>query len=274
MILDQPPKLELGEFEFFREAIQRLAGITLSEAKKDLLVARLRSRVQELQLDGLKGYRKYIEGLPPENSEWQAFINLLTTNKTDWFREPSHFDHLAQVLVPAWRKEGKKRPSLWCAASSTGEEPYTLSMVMKHSLGLGADYEILATDIDTNVLAAARRGVYQRARLEQVPEVYRSHFSLGSGEISEWMKIKDEIKLHVAFGQINLLTDLPAKSKFDLISCRNVLIYFSKEVIKRVTDNLYAAAAPGATLYIGHSESLQSIQTPWKMLKPSIFVKR
>jgi chemotaxis protein methyltransferase CheR len=269
------PAMTKEEFDFFRAKLFELAGISLSDVKLDLLQARLRSRVTDLGFSGYDEYRDHLDKLSADDSEWEAFVNQLTTNKTDWFREPEHFNYLVKDFLPKWKTLGKKHLSVWCAASSTGEEPYTLSMVLWEALkGTGITYEILASDIDTKVLTLARNGVYPRERLYQIPENYqRIAVALGSQEISHWMKIKKEIKENVKFVQLNLTRALPLKDKFDIIFCRNVLIYFNSKTVEIVANSLHERALDQSALIISHSESLQSCRSKWVYRSPSIYAK-
>lgn len=268
-------KLSPDEFEYFRKKIFQLSGIALTQAKATLVQTRLRSRIVELGFKSFIDYRKYLEPLPAAHEEWQFFINLLTTNKTDWFREPEHFDYITDVFLPKWRKLGKKELKVWCAASSTGEEPYTLSMVLADALkGTGIDYSILATDIDTKVLSVASNGVYQKEFLHQIPECYRNTFIHGTQEISEWMKVRPAIKKKVSFAQLNLtLGPFPMSEEYDLILCRNVLIYFNPQTINQVLTHLNAAGSKESVLLVSHTESFQEIKNVWKYIRPSIYYK-
>lgn len=268
-------KLGREEFNFFRAKIFSLAGINMSDAKIMLVQARLRARILNLNLRDFRDYVSYLESIPPSHKEWERFINLLTTNKTDWFREQEHFDFIESEFIPRWKKLGKTHLKVWCAASSTGEEPYTLSLVLNSALsGSGITYSILASDIDTKVLQHAQNGVYPKSRLEQVPEKFHSGFSFGTGDISHWMKIKKEIKSHITFKQINLTQyPFPIEEKFDLVMCRNVLIYFNPQTIKQVVNNIFQVANKESSLIIAHAESLQNIKTSWIYKCPSIYFK-
>lgn len=268
-------KLSPAEFEYFRTKIYQLSGISLTQAKATLVQTRLRSRIVELGFKSFIDYRQYLEPLPATHHEWQLFINMLTTNKTDWFREPEHFDYITDVFLPKWLKLGKKHLKVWCAASSTGEEPYTISMVLNDALkGSGVDFSILATDIDTKVLAVAGNGVYQKEFLHQVPKFYQDSFALGTQEISEWMKVKSSIKKKVTFSQLNLTQGpFPMKEEFDLILCRNVLIYFNPQTINQVLKHLNAAGSKESILIVSHTESFQEIKNVWKYIRPSIYYK-
>jgi len=271
-----PFQMDREEFDYFRTKIYSLAGISLSDAKLDLLQARLRSRVSSIGLSSFKEYRSYLESLSPTDDEWETFINLLTTNKTDWFREPEHFNYIINEFLPKWISLGKKHLSVWCAACSTGEEPYSLSLILNEALkGTGITYHILASDIDTKVLKIAQNGVYSRNVMYQIPEKYhRTGFCLGTKEISSWMKVRKEIKVPIQFKQLNLtLQPFDLTDRFDLILCRNVMIYFNPETVRKVVEGIYKVADKNSVLVIAHSESLQNITTSWKYHRPSIYFK-
>lgn len=262
------------EFRFFRQKIFELAGISMTEGKLELLQSRLRVRVTKLGLTGFKEYKKFLQQLGPDHEEWIYFVNQLTTNKTDWFREEEHFHFLINDFLPAWKKLGKSHLSVWCAASSTGEEPYTLAMVLHRNLrSSGITFEVLATDIDTKVLSFADNGVYPKTGLGLVPREYHDSFIIGSGEIDGWMKVRKEIKEKVKFRQLNLVNPDVSQVNFDIIFCRNVLIYFSPETIEKVIDGLFERAAKDSLLVISHSESLQNVSTKWKYVRPTIYQK-
>lgn len=271
------PVVELSaeEFDYFRSKIFDLAGISMSPAKINLLQTRLRARVLALGFSNYEQYRKHLEGLPDDNSEWEIFVNLLTTNKTEWFREPKHFDFIVNKFLPHWKKLGKNHLNVWCAASSTGEEPYTLSLILNQALeGSNITYSIDASDIDTKVLGIAQNGVYPKSSLEQIPEEYHSHFSVGVQELSNWVKVKKTIKAPISFHWLNLIEyPYPLEKSYDLILCRNVLIYFNNETIAKVAENLFKQAANNSVLITAHSESLQNVKSSWKYLSPSIYLK-
>lgn len=268
--------LTAEQFEYFRKRIFDLAGISLSPAKMDLLQARLRTRVIKLGFSDYQEYRHYLESLPDDSDEWEIFVNLLTTNKTDWFREPKHFDFIVNKYLPQWMKQGKNHLNVWCAASSTGEEPYTLSLILKQAFkGTSITYSIDATDIDSKVLNIAQNGVYPRSRLEQIPpEFHSTGFCVGTKEIAEWVKVKKEIKAPVSFYRLNLIEfPYPLEKTYDLILCRNVLIYFNSETVSRVAEGLFNQASNNSVLITSHSESLQNVKTSWRYLYPSIYAK-
>lgn len=270
----QDLKISNDQFDFFRKKIFELAGISMSDVKIDLVQSRLRSRVLNIGLNSFEDYQSYLTAVPKDHAEWETFINLLTTNKTDWFREPEHFEYLTQEFLPHWKKTGKKKLHIWCAASSTGQEPYTLSLILNEFFrNTHYDYEIHASDIDTNVLKLAQNGVYHREQLNQIPEKFHTHFAMGSGEIEQWMKVKKQIKKPVTFFQFNLTHFEKFDRQYDLILCRNVLIYFGQQTISQVVNTLFQNAASDSVLVIAHSESLQTINTEWSFKRPSIYVK-
>jgi chemotaxis protein methyltransferase CheR len=263
-----------GQFDFFRKKIFELAGISLSDVKVELIQSRLRNRLTKKNLTSFDDYQKFLEHLPDDHEEWELFVNQLTTNKTDWFREPEHFDFLIETFLPEWKKLGKSHFKIWCAASSTGEEPYTLALVLNEYLANSKiTFEIHASDIDTKVLKLALNGVYPVDRLEFIPEKFHHQFIRGTGEIESWMKVKPSLKSKVKFFQYNLANPPKSDEKYDLIFCRNVLIYFNPETILNVVDSLHERAHSDSLLVISHSESLQNVQTLWKFQRPSLYAK-
>jgi len=269
--------IEKDDFSYFKEMLYQKSGIWMKEVKSDLMSSRLRRRVTQLGMKSLHEYRQHLEKEAVDSSEWQIFINLLTTNKTDFFREPDHYEYLIHQFIPEWLKLGKKHLSIWSCASSTGEEPYTLAMVFEKYLPEGTTFSILATDIDTNVLSTARNGVYSKNRLWEIPEEYFSLLAFGTGEVSEWFTVKKRIREKVQFVHHNLISEemppLSSEGKYDLVLCRNVLIYFDNEGIEKTAKKIYQSTTEDGVLLIGHSESLQGKKGLWKTNKPSYYFK-
>jgi chemotaxis protein methyltransferase CheR len=270
-------EIKSQDFHYLRSALFSRTGITLSDSKKELLQSRLRSRVQALGLGGFSDYRSLLQRLSPDHAEWQEFTNSLTTNKTDWFREPSHFDFLVNEFIPKWQQLTRKpQLSVWSGPCSTGEEPYTIAMILDQVCKVQAlrSYKILATDIDTDVLKTAAKGIYSKSALKCIPSNYhKPAFIPGTEGIGHLMKVRPELKNRIKFQQHNLTQKpYPWVDEFDVIFCRNVFIYFSKDVIAEVLDSFYRSAAPNAILFIGHSESLQGA-SQWRYVGPSIYVK-
>lgn len=263
------------DFAYFQALVLSIAGITLSEKKRDLLKTRLGPYIRDNNLKGYKEYRAYLETLPKDHGEWQNLINLITTNKTDFFREPAHFEYIETHLIPEWVKMGKKEVKIWSAACSSGEEPYTLAMFLEKKLPPGMKYKILASDIDTNILNKAQNGVYSVAKIDEIPDEFKSgSIDKGTGAIAEWFRVKKHLKNNITFKLYNLIEDsLPSEEEFDLVLCRNVMIYFPKEVISLVADKIFKATTKEGCLFIGHSESLQAIKSSWHAAAPSVYKK-
>lgn len=269
-----PLILSEREFVFFRDAIKDAAGIHLSEGKRELVQSRLRAQIVRMNLDGFAAYREHLAGLPRSHGDWQTFVNLLTTNKTDFFREPAHFTYLRETVIPKWLATGQSTFRVWCAASSTGEEPYTLAMVLDACVPKDRTFSIVASDIDTNVLKKAQSGVFPRSKMVEIPPEFQRCFDPGTGEIASWMRIKPHLKSKVSFLRHNLTDDSrPPGEDFDVVFCRNVLIYFTPETIGDVMRKLHGVTRPGGLLIMGHSESLQNVKSSWSQLRPSIYAK-
>lgn len=269
------PELTEADLLYFCTVIKDRAGIFLKPAKHDLVRTRLRSRVIAHGFKSYKEYRDYLKSLPYNHPEWESFTNVLTTNKTDFFREPKHFDFLAGHIIPEWIKSGKTFFRIWSAACSTGEEPYTLAMLLDRMLPASCDFKILATDIDTEVLKAAENGVYHISKLPEIPPEYQANcVEIGNREVRGWFRIKPHLKEKVSFKKINLIdAERPSEDSFDLVLCRNVLIYFGKNEIEFVQEKLLQATRPCGHLFIGHSETFQGIDHKWKSIGPSIYKK-
>lgn len=274
----EPRSLELdGEsFEYIRDRLYELAGISLSTKKRDLVQTRIRKRLAALGFPSFPSYVDHLKSLGQKDEEWQGLINALTTNKTDFFRESAHFDLLTSKVLPEWSKRAKGPLAVWSAACSTGEEPYSLAMTLARALdGTAHDFAISASDIDTDVLSYAANGVYQKAALTHLAQpLWKDFVDMGTGGIAEWCRVKASLKSRVSFHQVNLVRDACRwPEAFDVIFCRNVLIYFSQESIKRTIDLLYRSAKPGAYLFISHTESLHHVSSNWESVKPSVFRK-
>jgi chemotaxis protein methyltransferase CheR len=262
------------DFAYFQDLVFKLTGIMISDKKRDLLLTRLTTHLRNSHLETYSEYRNYLQGLPADHIEWQGFINSITTNKTDFFREIRHFEYIEEVLIPKWIQAKKSDIRVWSAACSTGEEPYSLAMFLEAKLPEGMTYKIMASDIDTSVLEKAKNGVYSMVKESEIPEEYRKKsIQYGRGEIAEWFRIKSSLKNKITFLNFNLVDDTMGNEKFDLILCRNVMIYFSRAIVEKVAINLSSSSADDGVLFIGHSESLQGTKTPWKVTTASIYSK-
>lgn len=262
------PVLKDSEFALFRNMIYEIAGISMSDAKKALVGGRLAKRVKH---HGLPSYSDYFKLLNSKgSSELQIAVDLLTTNETFFFREPKHFDFLRDRLLPGWRG-GTRR--LWSAACSSGEEAYTLAMVMASHCPTDA-WEIVATDISTRVLERARSGHYAIERAKHIPNAYLSEYCLkGTGGQEGTFILTKEMRRRVDFRHANLTTDLSHLGNFDVIFLRNVLIYFDVDTKRRVVSRLLRQLKPDGHLMVGHSESLNGIVEGLTVVVPSVYRK-
>jgi chemotaxis protein methyltransferase CheR len=259
-----------SEFRYFQQFIFERAGISISAAKKALVCGRLGKRLQARELPDYRAYMALLER-PDEQAEVQAAVDLLTTNETYFFREPRHFEVLrAQALAPGPRSQPFR---VWSAASSTGEEAYTIAMVLADCLA-SRPFEIVGTDISTRVLEKARQGLYPLERTQGIPPAFLKRYCLrGHGEYEGTLLVERALRERVRFLHANLNQPLPRLGSFDVIFLRNVMIYFSdatkREVVGRVLDTL----KPGGVLCIGHSESLHGVSDAVKQLAPSVYRK-
>jgi chemotaxis protein methyltransferase CheR len=236
------------------------AGIALADSKRNLVYSRLSRRLRALGLTAFREYRDYLANNP---GELESFINAISTNLTKFFREAHHFDHFrTHVAVPfvqaAYRTTGC-RLRVWSAGCSTGEEPYTIAVVLKREIRdiERHDVRILATDIDTDVLAKGERGEYQPNSIDEVPKTYREFFQPAPGNRgSTNIVMRDDIRSLIAFRRLNLMDQWPFSGLFDAIFCRNVMIYFDGPTKAALVERFTQQIRPGGWLYIGHSESL------------------
>ncbi len=262
------PVLKDHEFTLFQKMIYETAGINMSIAKKALVGGRLAKRVKH---HGFSSYGEYFHFLHSSaNDELQIAVDLLTTNETYFFREPKHFDFIRERILPDWRR-GPRRA--WSAASSSGEEAYTLAMVLaEHSPT--TDWEIVGTDISTRVVERARTGHYAIERAKNIPHSYLSNYCLkGTGRQDGTFLIGKELRCKIKFEHANLKGDLSRYGSFDLILLRNVLIYFDLETKQHVVSRLLRQLKPGGYLMIGHSESLNGVTNDVSVVVPSVYRK-
>lgn len=261
------------EFSRIKARVYKVAGISLSDAKRTLVISRLSKIVRSLGLSGFDAYVDYLEHGGSE-ADSQAFVNALTTNLTRFYREDHHFDHLRGYV--AGLVEAKPRGSrlrIWSAGCSTGQEPYTIGMHLLAALPelKRWDFKILATDIDTAVIAKAAQGVYPASELQGLSaERARPFESLPDGSVRVPAAVRDL----VAFKPLNLIGQWPMKGPFDAIFCRNVAIYFDKPTQGQVFSRLGAMLAPEAFLYIGHSENLGSGGEGFRLVGKTIYQSR
>lgn len=258
------------EFGQFRTMIYDIAGISMSQAKKSLVSGRLAKRVKH---HGFGSYDDYFKLLMKNegDGELQMAIDLLTTNETYFFREPKHFEFMRDKVLPM-RKAGKPF-RVWSAASSSGEEPYSLAMLLADVLG-ESPWELLGSDISSRILERARSGLYAMERNEGIPKHYLTRFCLkGIGTQDGKFLIAKELRNRVRYQHVNLNESLPTLGEFDVIFLRNVMIYFDMETKRQVVARMIPLLASGGYLIIGHSESLNGVTDELKVVMPSVYRK-
>ncbi|MBL8430322.1 MAG: chemotaxis protein CheR [Dechloromonas sp.] len=243
----------MTDFERVRKLIYQHAGISLSPVKQDMVYSRLARR---LRATGMPSFAAYLDGLERNGGdEWERFVNSLTTNLTSFFREPHHFPIFAEHL----RKLGTKRPvRVWCSAASTGEEPYSIAITVAETFGADVSHvSIVASDLDTNVLATAEKGIYPIERVEKLsPERLRKFFLRGTGTQEGFVSVRPELKRMITFQRLNLLdASYAVKGPLDVIFCRNVMIYFDKPTQYKILARFAPILQPDGLMFAGHSES-------------------
>lgn len=258
------------EFSLFKDMIYKIAGISLSPAKKPLVSGRLAKRLKQHQLNSYGDYfRMLVSGRHPE--EVQTAVDLLTTNETYFFREPKHFEFLRDKILP--NRQSGKVFRVWSAASSSGQEAYSTAMLLADKLN-GQPWEIVASDISTQVLDKARSGLYPIDQAKNISQRYLSNFCLkGVGSQSGSFLIDKSLRNRVSFMQVNLNTALPQLGEFDVVFLRNVMIYFDQETKRQVVSRILSQVRTGGYLIIGHSESLNGVVDDLKPVLPSIYLK-
>lgn len=271
------------DFRRLGEFIEAELGIKMPDSKQAMLECRLQKRLRRLGLHSYTEYCDYLFSNTGLESEMVHMIDMVTTNKTDFFREPSHFDYLVQKALPELtrsRGAGITRPLvIWSAGCSTGEEPYTLTMVLSEFSerypGLGLQFLILATDISSRVLEVAKRGIYDEERVSPIPmELRRKYLQRGKDKNKGLVRIVPELRRLVRYRRLNFMEgDFGMREPLDIIFCRNVIIYFDKETQEKLLIRFCRHLAPGGYMFIGHSESLSGLELPLAQAAPTIYRK-
>ncbi|AFL72387.1 CheR family methyltransferase [Thiocystis violascens] len=257
------------DFERFRRFIHDRAGISLTPHKRQMVSSRLQRRLRHLGLRSFHAYLEYVSE-PSQDRERQHLIDLLTTNETYFYREPAHFEFLLKDILPAYRGSPMR---VWSAACSSGEEVYTLAMVLAEGLGMG-DWRILGSDISSRMVEAARQGLYPLERAKRLPTDWLGKYCLkGVRSQAGNLLIDPRLKARVQLEQRNLKRPPADGALFDVVFLRNVLIYFDIPTKQQVIDGLTRAIQPGGYLFISHVESLHSLKTKLEMVRPSVFRK-
>ncbi len=259
----------LQDFDRIKKLIYKQAGISLSSSKQNMVYSRLAKRLRAKNFDNFGTYLDYLERGDAE--EWEAFTNALTTNLTAFFREQHHFPILQKHVE---QRKNNQKIQLWCSASSTGEEPYSMAMAMVQAFKtFTPPVHILATDLDTNVLATAQNGVYSLDRLEKLPkDKLKKFFLRGKGHHAGSARVRPELHNLITFRQLNLLDDgWPIRGPFDAIFCRNVMIYFDKPTQYKILQKFVPLLAPDGLLFAGHSESFQHAIDIFKLREKTVY---
>lgn len=278
MKTDDTSVLNEKQFADFSEIITSLLGIKMPPSKKTMLQGRLFRRVRDLKMSSITDYHRWFFSHPGAmESELQHLINLATTNKTDFFREPAHFDFLSQRAIPEWRENPSRSFSIWCAGCSTGEEPYTLAITLSEAqTSAPFDFQILATDVSTRALRKAREAIYTDAQVAPIPPNLRQKYLLRSKDPSKkHYRISPEIRDRIRFGILNFLAD-SYRIPFPLnaIFFRNVMIYFDRETQQKIIEKMCSFLLPKGYLFIGHSESLNGLNLPIDGVCPAVYQRK
>jgi len=255
--------------------IYDVAGINLHEGKKALVTARINKRIRAL---GLEDERQYLNIVLNDDSgrEIISLIDVISTNVTHFYRESDHFNFLRDIFLE-WQNEGKDKFRFWCAAASTGQEPYTIAITLKESeKSKYIDWKLLATDISTTVLAQCHRAVYTREHVKPVPMALQTkYFTRETGDDGDtYYRVNEILKNRIKFARLNLSKiPFPMKGPLDMVFCRNVMIYFDREVKTRLISEIHRLLRPGGYLVVGHAESLTGIENNFRIIRPSIYIK-
>ena len=261
-------------FEQFCSIVYEKSGIAINANKVALVTARVGKRMREL---GLKDDREYLNRVldDPDGEEIVHLLDVISTNVTSFFRENAHFDFFAET-ISQWYSQGQRKFRFWCAAASTGEEPYSIAMTLLNKIGTrAADIKILATDISTRALARCAEGVYSKQKLSGVPQAFMDRFFKVNHEGKESVfEVKNELRNIIAFTRLNLSKPpFPMQGPMDAIFCRNVMIYFDNFVRKNLLAECYRLLKPDGFLFVGHAESLTGLLSGFKSVLPSVYVK-
>lgn len=273
MLVDPAAELSAAQFSHISEMLYQLCGISLQGGKEGLVKARLSKRLRALGFSGFDQYLNHVEG-DATGRELVTMIDALTTNKTSFFRDAPHFDVLRTAIIPEARAQGGLR--LWSAGCSSGEEPYSLGMTLKETCSDAelSGARILATDISTRVLDRARSGVYDEEMVQDVPPaLHQRYFHPAQTAPVRTYQVNDDVRRLVRFARLNLMETWPMRGPFDAIFCRNVMIYFDKPTRERLVARFHTLLRPGGYLFVGLSESLNSLTHSFHYVQPAAYQK-
>lgn len=270
--------LSEAEFKKIASFIERNVGIKMPIEKKLMMQSRLNSRLKALKMESFKEYIDYIfSGKNTDDHELIMLIDAMTTNLTEFFREPQHFDYLRNVVLPGYAKQGRTSVKIWSAGCSTGQEPYTLAIVLSEFIRQNSSmlrgFSVLATDVSTQVLDKASAAVYDMQAVAAIPkDIKHRYFLKSKNEINPQVRLKQDIRNHVEFMRINFMDDdFGFRDTMQVIFCRNVLIYFDKPTQERVIKKFMNYLEPGGFLFLGHSETIFGMDLPLKTVAPTVF---
>lgn len=265
------PILQKQEFTWIRDYLYKQAGIVLNDGKQAMVMGRLEKRLRHLGIDSYAEYFRQF-GKPGFETETTMAIDLLTTNETYFFRESKHFDYLVEQILPQQRSSAQPF-RVWSAASSSGEEAYTIAMLLAEHLK-SRQWDITGTDISTRILEKARRGLYPSNAAEKIPLPLLKKYCLkGAGEYDGFLLVSPELRRRVKFDYANLIGVLPDLGSFDVIFLRNVMIYFDMDTKQSLLDKIVKYLRPGGYFFISHSESLSGMKTELQTIMPSVYRK-
>ncbi|MGD0917909.1 MAG: protein-glutamate O-methyltransferase [Thermodesulfobacteriota bacterium] len=265
-----PIKLEKAQFEKISQLVYRLTGINLHPGKQELVKARLTKRLRVLGLEDFNAYMEYLKRDDPEG-ELVAMIEAMTTNKTSFFREPQHFDYLCRKIVPGLRN---RKIRVWCAGCSSGEEAYSGVILLNEAIQDSTqwDIRILATDLSSHMVARARNGIYDASHLRDVPPLLISkYFACVETSPVRRYQVIEPLRRYVHFARLNLMGEWPMRGPFDVIFCRNVMIYFDKPAQQQLVNRFWKLLKPGGHLFVGHSEGLVGLPHEFRYVQPAIY---
>lgn len=270
-------ELSRADFKAFSDFIYSQFGIKMPEIKRVMLQGRLLKRIRELKMSSYSEYREYFFSKAGQEKELYNFLSVVTTNKTDFFREPVHFDFLAKEVLPELTARGQNNIKVWSAACSSGEELYTISIVLNEYREKNPvfNFSILGSDISENVIDKAIHGVYPEKITEVIPlNLKRKYFLKSKDRSLHMVRVSPQLQKNISLKYLNLMDPFyDITEMYDVIFCRNVLIYFDRETQEKVINKLCRHLAIGGYLFIGHSESVANMKVPLETIKPTIFRK-
>jgi len=261
-------ELKQSDFKQIREQIYNYCGINLHEGKQALVRARVMKRIRKL---GLHSFSHYIDYLKKDATgrEFLSLVDVLTTNKTSFFREDQHFDFIKTTVIPEMRGRNVK---WWSAGCSTGEEPVSCSIILQEQQVHSKSVKILGTDISREVVQVAKRGIYSSKKMESVPPLIRSRYFCKTGMTD--YQISEDVREMVTYGRLNLKKSWPLSGPFHVIMCRNVMIYFNRNTQQELVSRFYKILEPGGYLFLGHSESIASTNRYFENIIPAVYRKK